>query len=77
VAAARRTAMLAAAAIALVLASCSQMPQPLAGPDPSDPQARVRPAGYRPVVGSYASQRPAEPLSWRDQNDRIAPVPKP
>jgi len=69
--------MLAAAAIALVLASCSQMPQPLTGPDPSDPQAHVRPAGYRPVIGSYASQRPVEPLPWRNQNDRIAPVPKP
>ena len=77
VAAARGATMLAAAAIAMVPAACSQLPPSPAGPDPSDPQARTRPATYRPVIGPYASQRPVEPLPWRDQNDRIAPVPKP
>ena len=70
-------ATLAAAAIVMVLAACSQTPQRLTGPDPSDPQAPARPAVYRSVIGPYTSQRPVEPLPWRDQNNRIAPAPKP
>jgi hypothetical protein len=72
---ARRVAALAGAA--MLLNACSQPAQRLAGPDPSDPQAPARPAAYRPVIGSYASQRPVEPLPWRDQNDRITPAPQP
>jgi hypothetical protein len=70
-----RVAALAAAVI--LLNACSQTPQRLAGPDPSDPQAPARPAAYRPVIGPYASQRPVEPLPWRDQNDRLTPAPQP
>jgi len=74
---ARGVAAFAVAAIAGLPAACSQAPHRLAGPDPSDPRASVRPASYRPVIGSYAGQRPVEPSPWRDQNDRIAPGPKP
>jgi len=68
---------LAAAAITMAFAGCAQTPPRLAGPDPSDPLAPARPAAYRSVIGPYASRRPVEPSSWRDQNDRIAPAPKP
>ena len=66
-----------AALAATALAGCSQTPQRLAGPDPSDPRSPARTAVYRPVIEPYASQRPVEPAPWRDQNDRIAPAPKP
>jgi hypothetical protein len=72
-----RVAAFAAAAISVLLAACSQTPQRLAGPDPSDPQAPARPAAYRSVIGPYAGQRPVEPSPWRDQNDRLAPTPQP
>jgi hypothetical protein len=72
-----RGAAVVAAAVAAALAGCSQTPQRLTGPDPSDPRAPARPAAYRSVIGSYESQRPVEPSPWRDQNDRIAPAPKP
>jgi len=71
----RRAAAIAATALAAMLAACSQAPQRFLAPDPSDPRAPAAPAAYRPVLGAYESQRPVEPQSWRDQNDRIAPKP--
>jgi hypothetical protein len=72
----RRAVGFAAVAIVVALTqSCSPPPPPLAGPDPSDPRARVPAAAYRPV--SYVSRRPVEPLSSGEQNERIAPVPQP
>jgi len=68
---------LAAMAIATALAGCAQTSPRFAGPDPSDPLTQVRPATYRSVVAPYTSQRPVEPSPWRDQNDRVAPAPKP
>ncbi|HWN52852.1 MAG TPA: hypothetical protein VNO18_24075 [Xanthobacteraceae bacterium] len=73
----RGSAILAATVLAAVLAGCSQTPQRFAGPDPSDPRSPARTAVYRSVIEPYASQRPVEPAPWRDQNDRIAPAPKP
>ena len=74
----RRFAALVAAAAVAPLAACSPPPPaPFAGPDPSDPRARVPAVAYRPAVAPYASQRPVEPLPWREQNDRIAPASKP
>jgi hypothetical protein len=73
----RGLAALAATALAAALTSCSQTPQRLAGSDPSDPHSPARSAVYRSVIEPYASQRPVEPAPWRDQNDRIAPTPKP
>jgi len=29
------------------------------------------------VIGPYQSQRPVEPAPWREQNEQIAPAPKP
>jgi hypothetical protein len=68
----------AIAALALVIAACTPVPlAPLAGPDPADPRTRVPAVAYRSPVGPYVSRRPVEPLPWQDQNDRIAPAPKP
>jgi hypothetical protein len=68
--------------IALLLASalmgCTGRPQLLVvGANPSDPAARFSPAAYRSALGSYTSRRPVAPSSWREQNERAAPVPKP
>jgi hypothetical protein len=70
---------LAAAAllIALVQGCTAITASPVSGPDPSDPNARVRPVSYRSAIAGYASQRPVEPRSWREQNERVAPAPKP
>jgi hypothetical protein len=58
-------------------AACAATPERLlAGADPSDAAARVAPTGYRPVLGGYVSQRPVAPASWREQNERVAPVRK-
>lgn len=51
-------------------------PYPLAMADPSKPAARVPPAGYRSTIGPYTSLRPVEPLSWREQNERVMPQQK-
>jgi hypothetical protein len=59
-----------------LLAGCSSAPPP-AGPHPADPQARSRPAAYRPVIGPYTSERPLEPSGWRENNERVAPKEKP
>ena len=42
----------------------------------ADPAVRVPAAAYRPVLGGYTSLRPVEPLSWREQNERVMPRPK-
>jgi hypothetical protein len=74
----RIAAVTAGASVVLLAQACSPPPPaPFAGPDPSDPRARVPAVAYRPAVAPYASQRPVEPLPWREQNDRIAPAPKP
>lgn len=68
----------AIAALALVIEACTPVPPvPLAGPDPTDPRARVPAVAYRSPVGPYESRRPVDPSSWQDQNDRITPAPKP
>jgi hypothetical protein len=64
--------------LALLMQACSNVLQvPLAGADPSSPATRVRGVTYRPVTGGYFASRPLEPLPWREQNERVAPVPKP
>jgi hypothetical protein len=65
------------AALCLFTAACFATPEwPLAGPDPSDPSARTPAAAYRSVLGGYVSQRPVEPVSWGEQNERVKPAPK-
>jgi hypothetical protein len=64
-------------AAALVLGGCMPTAVPLAGADPADPGAKVAGVGYRSTVAPYTSLRPTAPSSWREQNDRVAPAPKP
>lgn len=70
-----RTLMLRLSALigAGALAACTTVPPPIAGADPADPNARVRPFGYRSTLGPYSSQRPVAPSDWREQNERVAP----
>lgn len=49
---------------------------PLVGADPADPGARVARVGYRSTIAPYVSLRPASPVGWKDQNQRVAPTPK-
>ena len=60
----------------MTLGGCMPTTVPLAGADPADPGARVAGVGYRSTVAPYSSLRPVAPSSWREQNDRVAPVPK-
>jgi hypothetical protein len=65
----------ALAACALLAQGCAATPpRPFQGADASDPDVRVTPTAYRPVLGTYSSQRPVEPAPWRDPNDRVAPT---
>lgn len=63
---------LATLALALMVSACVRAPPAvLAGPDPADPQARVRPVTYRSTVAGYMSRRPVEPRPWTEQNQRV------
>lgn len=64
-------------AVALLAQGCAAIPpQPFADAAASDPDVRVPPVGYRPVLSGYVSQRPVAPAAWRQQNERVAPRPK-
>ncbi len=71
----RRSAVLTVCAL-LMQGCAATPPRPLAGDEASDPAARVPAVGYRPVLGSYSSQRPVEPLPWVERNQRVTPQPK-
>jgi hypothetical protein len=71
-----RLNVLAAVVLGLLTAACAQMPaSPFIGPDPSNPQAAVRPVTYRSTVAGYTSQLPVEPRPWLEQHERITPAP--
>ncbi len=57
----------------LLLSACNTLPHPFAGADPSDPTVAVVTVRHRPALEGYVSQRPVEPGSWREQNERVAP----
>jgi hypothetical protein len=64
-------------ACALLAQGCAATPpQPFQGADASNPDVRVPPVAYRPVLGTYSSQRPVEPASWGERNDQGAPIQK-
>jgi hypothetical protein len=63
-------------AASMSLGGCMPTTVPLAGADPADPGTKVAGVGYRSTVAPYSSLRPVAPSSWREQNDRVAPVPK-
>ena len=75
--AARVRSLMGVAALCLLTAACAAAPERLiVGADPSDPAAGVPAASYRLVLRGYVSQRPVEPVSWREQNERVAPARK-
>ena len=73
----RYRVVLAMVASTLTLGGCLPTTVPLAGSDPADPGARVAGVGYRSTIAPYSGLRPTTPSSWREQNDRVAPAPKP
>ena len=53
---------------------CAAIPiSPFIGPDPSDPLVHTAAVSYRSTIGSYLSQRPVEPLPWKEQSKEAAP----
>jgi hypothetical protein len=74
----RRALTLAAVAAFALLAGACSSPQTLrsVGPDPSDSSVRVPVTAYRSTVRGYIRQRPVEPGSWQEQNERVTPAPK-
>lgn len=65
-----------ALALALLAAACKPVSYPVAAADPADPAVPVPATRYQSTLGPYVSQRPVEPSSWREQNERVAPQPK-
>ena len=72
----RYRVLLGVGGLALTLGGCLPTTAPLAGADPADPGAKVAGVRYRSTVAPYTSLRPAQPSSWREQNDRAAPAPR-
>lgn len=63
--------------LSLLTAACFTVPPPpLAGTDPADADARVKPAAYSSVLGRYTSRRPVDPGPWREQIERVTPTPR-
>ncbi len=60
------------AAAATVSACAGPPPQLAMGPDPADPNAAVRPAGYSPVLAGTIDYRPVEPKPWAELNNSVA-----
>ncbi len=64
-------------ACALLAQGCAAIPpRPFRGTDASNPDVRVLATAYRPVIGTYSSQRPVEPAPWRERNDHVTPTQK-
>ena len=52
-------------------------PSPFAGHNPSDPSVRTPAVRDGSTVAPYVSRRPADPVPWSQQNEQVAPPPKP
>lgn len=63
----------------LLLSACNWSPPagPYASSDPANATAPVRPVTDTGVIGAYQSLRPVNPRDWREQNQRVAPQPRP
>lgn len=51
--------------------SCAPTPLPFVAPEPFDAGAPAPATHYQSTIGSYVSQRPVRPGSWREQNARV------
>lgn len=63
----------------LLLSACNWSPPagPYAGSDPTTVGTPVKPITDTGVIGVYQSLRPVDPRDWREQNQRVAPQPRP
>ncbi|ETR76224.1 hypothetical protein X566_16785 [Afipia sp. P52-10] len=55
------------------IAGCAPLPPPFIGADPIDSASPVALTSYRSGLSGYRSQRPVDPGSWIEQNQRVAP----
>lgn len=62
--------------VLLALAGCATAPSQELAARSSDPAASVPADAYRSVTRGFSSQRPADPLPWSEQNQRVAPSSK-
>lgn len=62
-----------------IVAGCAATPppSPFAGNDPADAVQPVPSTVPQNYMGAYTGRRPVEPLSWREQNERVAPGRRP
>jgi len=69
-----RRSVVGVAALAALLAGCSDAPLPQAiSPDPADPDTPTVAAPYQPVMAGTAQHAPVGLKSWRELNDNVAP----
>jgi hypothetical protein len=62
--------------LVLSIACCTQTPPlPISGANPANAASPTRAVFYRSTITPYVSRRPAEPTSWKGQNERVAPKP--
>ncbi len=59
--------------LSMLVAGCAQPASPIATANPADASAPVPPVSYRSVTAPYTSMRPSTPMTWRRQNDNVAP----
>lgn len=71
--------LIVSCALVGTLSACMQPPSAFAPSvaDPANAEAPVAAVAHHSTIGRYQSQRPAEPASWREQNERVAPKSKP
>jgi len=50
---------------------CATTPLPFVAPEPFDAGAPAPATHYRSTIGSFVSQRPIRPGSWKEQNAQL------
>ena len=69
-----RRSVVGVAALAALLAGCSDAPLPqTVSPDPADPETPTVATPYRPVMAGTAAHTPVGLKPWRELNDSVAP----
>ena len=74
----RLTSLAGVIVIAALAQGCmTQPPLPLTKSDPAHPSARAKASTYRSDIAPYESRRPVDPKPWVEQNQQVAPAPRP